>query len=441
MFQRPANGPWTSVPTAPPPLPDGRGEPVLIIDDSRAQRMMLGSLLRKWGHEVTECDNAADALEYAQNPEIGLIISDWMMPGMTGPEFCRRLRASDREGYAYVILLTSNSEKGALTEGLAAGADDFLNKPVSAPELRARLTAGARIVAMQREVVEKNRLLSQALGEIRVLYDAVDQDLDEARRLQQSLLQDRHRRFEGAEVSLWLKAAGHVGGDMVGFFPVSPKVLGVFSLDVSGHGVASAMIAARVAGILSDASPDQNIALMRKEDGSLSALPPDMAAWRLNAMFNKEMRTDRYFTMCLAFLNTVTGIVRLVQAGHPHPMLLRADGEVDLVGGGGLPIGLIEEAEFTTSEVILQPGDRLLLYSDGVTECCDASGRQLDEDGLARLMRAARHQHGPAFLKAIETALGDFAGHSEFEDDASALCLEYLGPDAAWRATGAPPEP
>lgn len=419
MLHRPdrLNWPLAELPAAP-----GR---VLVIDDSRAQRHMLAAFLRRWGHEVVECDSALAALEVAQDRGIGLIICDWMMPGLTGPEFCRRLRATRREGYAYVILLTSKSEEGALTEGLDAGADDFLTKPVRAPELRARLNAGARIVAMQRDVVEKNRLLTDALGEIRTLYAALDQDLDEARRLQQAQLQERFRRFGPVEVSLWLKASGPIGGDMVGCFPVNETVMGAFSLDVSGHGVASAMIAARVAGILSAATPDQNIALTRLEDGSLRALSPDMAAARLNKMILNEIRSDRYFTLGLGFLSLATGRMRMVQAGHPYPLILRADGRVDLVGQGGLPIGLVREAAYSSFDITFAPGDRMLLYSDGLTECPDRTGATLDEVGLARLACENAGLRGPAFLAAIEDGLARFAGTDAFPDDASAVVIDY----------------
>jgi len=392
---------------------------------------MLAAMLRRWGHEVVECDTALAALEAAQDPSIGLIISDWMMPGLTGPEFCRRLRATRREGYAYVILLTSNSAEGALTEGLEAGADDFLTKPVRAPELRARLNAGARIVAMQRDVVEKNHLLTGALAEIRSLYAALDQDLEEARRLQQAQLQDRHRPFGPVDVTLWLRASGPIGGDMVGCFPVNDTVIGAFGLDVSGHGVASAMIAARVAGILSAATPDQNIALTRREDGSLRALSPDMAAARLNKMILNEIRSDRYFTLCLGFLTLATGRMRMVQAGHPHPMILRADGRVETVGQGGLPIGLVREATYSSFDVSFATGDRMLIYSDGLTECTDPGGDTLEEAGLARLVGAHAGLRGPAFLQALERGLARFTGTDALRDDASAVVIDYLGPSGS----------
>jgi phosphoserine phosphatase RsbU/P len=411
------------------PLTGANAEPqkVLVLDDSRAQRMLLATLLRRWGHEVVECATPQAALVAALDPTIGLVISNWMMPGLTGPEFCRRLRALRRDGYLYIILLTSHSEDGALAEGLEAGADDFLAKPVRPTRLRARLTAGARIVAMQRDLVDKNRLLTGALGEIRTLYDALDHDLDEARRLQRSQMQDRFRRFGAMDVSLWLKASGHIGGDMVGHFPVDARTVGVFGLDVSGHGVAAAMIAARVAGILSAATPDQNIALTRRRDGTLCALAPHLAAARLNEMILKEIEAERYFTLALGFLDLVTGRMWLVQAGHPHPLILRADGRMEWVGQGGLPIGLIEGAQYENVELCLSPGDRMLICSDGVIECPDPQGNPLEEAGLARLVAHAAHLSGPRFLSRIEAGLAAHAGTDSFPDDASAVLIEFHG--------------
>lgn len=403
------HGPFQSWPTATPAPGSTLPGRVLVIEDSRAQRMMLSALLRRWGHQVVECDSALDALDVAMDPSITLILSDWMMPGLTGPEFCRRLRAMRREGYAYVILLTSRSEQDALTEGLAAGADDFLTKPVRAPELRARMNAGARIVAMQRDMVDKNRRLS------------------EARRLQQAQLQDRFRRFAGADVSLWLKPSGPIGGDMVGWFPVHDRLIGVFGLDVAGHGVASAMIAARVAGMLSAATPDQNIALTRGADGRFLPLSPDLAAERLNRMILREMGGDRYFTLCLGFLDLATGRMRMVQAGHPHPMLLRAGADVALLGAGGLPIGLVEDARYTTLDLTLSPGDRLVIHSDGLTECPGTDGTTLDEPGLAALMTRHAALTGPDFLTALDRDLSAFAGTEALPDDASAVVIDYRG--------------
>jgi sigma-B regulation protein RsbU (phosphoserine phosphatase) len=420
-------GPAISV--APVVVPSLRPPPrVLVIDDSGAQRKMLLTLLRRWGFEATACADAEDALAIARDPTIGLIVSDWVMPGMTGPEFCRRLRASGRDSYQYVILLTSKSNTSDLSEGLAAGADDFLTKPVSPPELKARLNAGARIVAMQAELVEKTDSLSDALAKIRQLYDAIETDLDEARRLQTSFLNDTHRRFAAAEVSLWLKASGHVGGDMVGFFDVSPRIFGFYSMDVSGHGVAAGMLVARVAGMLKDGAPELNIGLSSLGRGLFAPVPPELVAAQLNAQILNEVKGERYLTLCLGFLDQRTGVVRMVQAGHPSPFLLRAKGGIERLGSGGMPLGLFDDARYHQFEFRLCPGDRLLLYSDGLTECPVAEGIFLDEDGLMALCRKHANARGQEMIAHIATDLEQMVGGADFPDDASALLVEYDGP-------------
>jgi phosphoserine phosphatase RsbU/P len=400
---------------------------VLVLDDSAAQSRMVAALLRRWGYDARACTDAAEALDLARDPRIGLIVSDWMMPGMTGPEFCRRLRATRREGYQYVILLTSRSETSDLSEGLEAGADDFLTKPVSAPELRARVNAGARIVAMQGELLEKTRSLGNALAEIRQLYAAIDADLEEARRLQRSLLRDRHRVFPGAELSLWLKASGHVGGDMVGVFRASAHAVGFYSLDVSGHGVASAMVVARAAGMLSDGAPYQNVALVSHGDGVFAPLPPDIVARRLNEQLLSELKGERYLTIALGFLDLRTGAVQIVQAGHPNPLLLRAAGGIEPLGAGGMPIGLFADARFEAFSLQLAPGDRILLYSDGLTDCPGPDGSPLDEEGLVEVCRRSAALSGKGMLAAIAQALERHRGGRDFPDDVSALLVTYTG--------------
>ncbi|MBV6637015.1 MAG: response regulator, partial [Mameliella sp.] len=118
---------------------------VLVVDDSRAQLKMVETMVRRWGYEVMTADSGHQALEIVRRTPPDLILSDWMMPGMTGLEFCRHFRGLSQNGYGYFILLTSKSEKGDIAKGLDAGADDFLTKPVNAHELCARIKAGERI--------------------------------------------------------------------------------------------------------------------------------------------------------------------------------------------------------------------------------------------------------------------------------------------------------
>jgi len=143
-------------------------------------------------------------------------------------------------------------------------------------------------------------------------------------------------------------------------------------------------------------------------------------------MLLKELQTDRYFTMALGFLDLATGDVRFVQAGHPNPIILRADGSVEELGDGGMPIGLLADVQFPEWRAKMNKGDRLLLYSDGLTECPSANGvDMLDEEGLVEMVAALKDHHGEAFLEALRAALEEFAGTQDFPDDVSALLLEY----------------
>ncbi|WP_343080389.1 PP2C family protein-serine/threonine phosphatase [Ostreiculturibacter nitratireducens] len=399
---------------------------VLVVDDSAMQRKILSASLTRAGYRVTEAESGERALELCAVDPPDFVLSDWMMKGMTGLDFCRAFRAMPRESYGYFILLTSKNEVSEIALGLEAGADDFLTKPVTALEIRARLAAGERILGMEAELKRKNRLVSSTLSELQGLYDSINRDLMEAKKLQQSLVKERHRSFGNAEVSLFLHPSGHVGGDLVGFFPINARRVGLYAIDVSGHGITSALMTARLAGFLSGTSPEQNLALILSDLGIYDARPPDELAAYLNDLVLEELQTENYFTLAYADVDLISGQVEMVQAGHPHPIVQRADGRVESFGSGGLPIGLIEGARHTPFEARLSPGDRLFLMSDGITEAEDPSGRQLGDEGLARLMAKSRGLGGPAFLEALVRDIAAFTG-GDFGDDLSGVLFEFHG--------------
>lgn len=249
-------------------VPDGAVRRVLLVDDSRLQRRILSASLKRDGYEVLEAASGEEAMDICRMTPPDLILSDLVMPGMDGLEFCQAFRALPADQYGYFILLTSKSEVEEMVRGLEGGADDFVSKPVNAHELRARISAGERILRMQRELTDKNRVISDTLSELQRLYDSLDRDLIEAKKLQQSLVRDRFQDFGAGAVSLELLSSGHVGGDLVGQYRVSETCVGLYSIDVSGHGISSALMTARLAGYLSSSSADQNVALRRASDGS-----------------------------------------------------------------------------------------------------------------------------------------------------------------------------
>lgn len=417
--------PDVKTPTETPEETPERRLQVLVVDDSRLQRRILSMALKKKGYDVFEAEDGNHGYQIFCETHIDIVISDWMMPGLSGPDLCRKLRKVESEHYVYIILLTTKSEKDEIAEGFDAGADDFLSKPVHAVELMARITAGERVMRMERELTSKNHLISETLAELKTLYHALDSDLIEAKKLQQSLVRDKTGTFGPAELALMLKSSGHVGGDLVGFFPINEAEVGLYSLDVSGHGVSSALMTARLAGVLSGSMPGKNIAIEADADGRPTGRDPGAVAADLNRLLLEEMETEHYFTIILAILNIDTGDLRLVQAGHPHGQLMRAGTTPHLIGDGGLPIGLIDGAEYASFTTRLAPGDRLLLVSDGFTECTNPAGTMLEDEGLSDWFHRHRDLDGPELLDVLPRELERFAKGPDFGDDISALVLDF----------------
>ncbi|MEW2912111.1 SpoIIE family protein phosphatase [Leisingera sp. JC11] len=403
---------------------------VLVVDDSRLQRRILVASLKKWGFEVVEADSGEAAMEICQQETPDLILSDWMMPGMNGLEFCRAFRARASEDYAYFILLTSKSEKNEVAEGLDAGADDFLTKPVSSDELRARISAGERILRMQRELSEKNRIVSETLGELQRVYDAIDKDLIQARKIQESLVPELSKDFGSSTVSLLLKPCGHIGGDLVGMFSPGVNRIGFYSIDVSGHGITSAMMTARLGGYLSSNYFDQNVGMEKRFNRFYALRQPEEVASLLNARLIADTGIEEYFTMAYCIADLRSGVVKMVQAGHPHPLLMRKNGELEFIGKGGVPVGLVPDIGYSQEEFTMERGDRLLLFSDGFTEARLQDGSMLEPEGLLDLVqKCGPEQNGKEFLDDLYWHLTQMMSKEHgLEDDVSATLFEYQGP-------------
>ncbi len=135
---------------------------VLIAEDDSVSRRLLQAHLERWGHAVTAAADGGEAWRLFQAGSFPLVISDWMMPALDGPDLVRRIRACPRPGYVYVILLTARSEKSDVVQGMEAGADDFVTKPFDREELRVRLRQGERIVQLEHSLAAQNRALREA---------------------------------------------------------------------------------------------------------------------------------------------------------------------------------------------------------------------------------------------------------------------------------------
>ena len=394
---------------------------VLIVEDSLVYRRLLSRMLAQWGYKVSEAENGLAALQILESQPVSLVISDWEMPEMDGLTLCREIRSRQIGHYIYVILLTGRENPDDLTLGFDAGADDFLSKPVEQSELRARLHAGARILSLEATLAARNARLSEALRQI-------EQDLEVAARIQQSVLPAHQQRYRDYFSDWLFLPSAWVSGDIFNVFPLDNH-LGFYCVDVSGHGVGAAMMSLAVARQFLHGRAVERF-LFTDDDEVAS---PAEVVRILNGRFcSDEVEIVSYFTMIYGVIDLDTGEGKLCQAGHPTPFIVSPDGEVRAVGSGGAPVGLMPDLSWTDVDFTLAAGERLCLFSDGITECENLAGEQF---GPQRLQEALRH----GATLGLNDLLAQFARHlihwrsgenqeqPTMADDVSLLVIERKG--------------
>ncbi len=397
---------------------------VLVVDDSRTQRVLLRALLQRRGYEVHEAADGEAALDVIERLPISLVVSDWMMPRMTGPELCQALRArGPAQHYVYIILVTAKHEAEDLSLGLGAGADDYLRKPIEETELLARLRTGERHVSLDAQLRGQMAATRRALDEANALYARLERDLAAASLLQREFFPPPEAFCNGARCAALSRPSGHVGGDLVGYFAVGTGGLGVFGIDVCGHGVASALRAVHLSQLLAPAWPEANIAFARGPGGELELRDPAEVITDLNRRFADAAGESLFFTMGLAILDLDTGSGRYVCAGHARPAILRRGGAVDLLESAGPPAGLLPRIAYRSEDFTLDPGDRLLIASDGLLGARSPDGRLVEERTLYAHAATAGGGPGQA-LAALVSTIERVTGSSSFEDDISAVIVE-----------------
>ena len=184
---------------------------------------------------------------------------------------------------------------------------------------------------------------------------------------------------------------------------------------------------ARLAGYLSGDYLDHNVAVEKRFDRFYALHQPSDVAASLNRRLLSDSGVGEYFTMAYAIADLTTGRLSITQAGHTHPVIQRADGQVEFVGDGGMPVGLLPDVPFESFDVQLRPGDRILFYSDGFTESVCTDGEMLEQEGLEKMLNRTSALRGHEMLDDLFWMLTEQRGAEPLEDDVSAVLFEYGG--------------
>jgi sigma-B regulation protein RsbU (phosphoserine phosphatase) len=378
----------------------------------------LKALLSKWGHSVVEARDGAEAWQILSQEKISLVVSDWMMPKMDGLQLCRKIRSENISTYIYIILLTSRNEKSDLIEGMGAGADDFVSKPFNKDELRVRVRAAERTIELQADLSESNRRLTVTNQNLEKAYATISKDLKSAAEMQKSLLPVSNHEIEGIKFHWRFCPANYVAGDILNYYKLNERRLVFYLLDVVGHGVSSAMMSVTINKLLSS---DSHFSRIFSQQTQLQA---HQVVSYLNEQFQSNSDSIHYFTMVYGIFDILTCHVSLCQAGHPNPIIIAQNKPATEIGSGGFPVGLLPNADYESIDIKLNSGDRLYLYSDGVTECRTADHTFFGQSRLLDFLETSRNTKLEKSMDQLEKSLNEWNGDDHFEDDISILILE-----------------
>jgi sigma-B regulation protein RsbU (phosphoserine phosphatase) len=294
--------------------------------------------------------------------------------------------------------------------------------------LAARGSQGsACAIAAARDVTERRRMQEELLHTREAAeraYQRLRQDLRAAAQVQRGLLPARPPCTEQVRFAWEYLPCAELGGDALNVFWLHERAIGLYLLDVSGHGVAAALLAVSLARLLTPATAQSTLLCVpRKGGGGPRVLPPAGVARWLNRWLLANPVAEPFVTLVYGILDTQTARFRYISAGHPPLLLVRSDGTLASHPSTGLPLGCSEASEFAEHELALRPGDRLFLYSDGILEAFNGSGEQFGAERLGRSVLAGRRQDARRQVSDLVATVTAWSGHRP-EDDLSVLAVD-----------------
>ena len=379
----------------------------LIADDEPDILTALRLLLKSDGYEPETVSSPAAVLEAIERSEFDVVLMDLnyardTTSGREGMDLISRIHALDPS--LPIVVMTAWATVDLAVEAMRRGVQDFVQKPWHNPRLLETLRKQVKRARVRRNI--QHRLASSRQTEARL-----QRELIEARELQENLLTNAETTLPGLQVAVTWQPATTVGGDYVAAFNIDDEHAALCVADVVGKGLPAALLMSNFQAALKSLSSQH--------------LSPAVVCERLNNVLFSNIPLNKFVTAFYGVINTRTRSLMFTNAGHNPPLLIQNDGEcVSLEAGGGI-LGGFADGTYTQGQIKLGHGDRLLLFTDGLTEALDAEGEQFGEQRLIQLLRDHRRQSAEQLKETIFNAAGEFCSNT-FRDDA-ALMVVALG--------------
>jgi sigma-B regulation protein RsbU (phosphoserine phosphatase) len=384
---------------------------ILIADDQPDVLSALRLLLKGQGYETEGVASPAEMMRALKAREFDLLLMDLnyardTTSGREGLDLLSHLK--EIADAPAIVVMTGWATVGLAVEAMQYGVADFVEKPWTNARLleilQKQIGLGRERRASRRRTAQEN----QDHKEIALQFHQQEREVAEARSIQQGLLPKRIPQRPGYEIAGAWQPAQSVGGDYYDVLEFDDNSVGLCIADVAGKGLPAALLMSNLqAAVRGLASP---------------ALAPDGLCTRLNSLVCHNTGADRFITFFYARLDGPARLLSYANAGHNAPILLHADGSHERLQAGGGVLGVFPQQKFSSGAAQLAPGDRLILYTDGVTEACDAAEEEFGEVRLLRLLQEHRLAAASALQEKILAVAGEFSrGH--WHDDATLLVL------------------
>ncbi|MDZ4687903.1 MAG: SpoIIE family protein phosphatase [Planctomycetaceae bacterium] len=387
------------------------------MDDTPANLQVLAGMLKDRGYKVRPVPSGKLALLAAQRDPPDLILLDINMPEMNGYEVCEHLKADEELQGIPVIFISALTEQLDKVKAFAFGGVDYITKPFQMEELHARVETHLKLRRLQTQLEESNARLENVNGRMA-------RDLKAAAKIQATFLPREMPHVPGADFAWIFQPCDELAGDGLNIIPLGNRQWGLYILDVSGHGVASALLSVTLSRLLSPPSEPSSI-LIRGGDGGdrFDITRPAEVAARLNRLFPFDSATAQFATMVYGILDAATGEFCYVSAGHPGPVHLPSRADPVMLASAGFPIGLGGDV-YEERSVRLGAGDRLYLYSDGAPEAMDPAGDLFGDIRLLEAINQGRSEPLREGLTILLQAITKWHGATRAQDDLSILAVE-----------------
>jgi len=373
---------------------------VLLVDDYEVNLELLEAYLALSDIRVRiyKAHNGAEAYQIVEQRALDLILLDVMLPDISGYDICRTLKNSSLYENIPVIMVTALDDKKSMLEGLQAGADEFLTKPVDSHELILRVRNLLKLKAIANDLDRR--------------YHQLHRELVLATELQKSFLPQRVPVYQGVEIEVLYKPSSFIGGDFYDFLPIDSQRLGLFICDVKGHGVASAMITATIKFQLHDLQP-----FYQAPERLLAQLNRNLE------QFFSNTANDYFVTAFYGVLDLEQGIFCYSNAGHSDPCLCRSQEIVWLRTQQGLPLGVLPDSLYERRQIAVASGESLLLYTDGIFEL---PLRHKASRSCSSLIDFFAGEDGPIGLdkiNALKQEIRQYTWRSQITDDINYISI------------------